>query len=150
MLHVLRQFGDHTAILLTAIFSALMSENLITATFTFALSLLAGREILRHQNILLGLFARFVYYILMFFEFYISIFRDDIPLPGRNISIIIVGIIGILLYIVSIRKTPFQKKRQFRSICSTGKCCMTFLVQANVMTFCTFIAMALLIVTLIM
>lgn len=149
MLHVLRQFGDRTAILLTAIFSALMSENLITAAFTFALSLLAGREILRYQNILLGLFVRFVYHILMFLAFHTSIFRDDIPFPGRNVSIILIGIIGILLYIISIRKAPFQKKQQFQSISSTGKCCMTFLVQANAMTFCMFLALASLIITLI-
>lgn len=150
MLHVLRQFGDNTAILLTATFSALMSENLITAVFTFTLSLLTGRTILRHQNILIGLFVRYIYYTLMFLSFHISIFRNDVPLPGRNIAIIIIGIIGMVLCILSVWKTPFKGKQRFQSICSTGKCCATFLIQANLMTFCMFIALALLIVTLIL
>jgi len=127
-----------------------MSENLITAVFTFTLSLLTGRTILRHQNILIGLFARYIYYILMFFSFHISIFRNDVPLPGRNIAIIIIGIIGMVLCILSVWKTPFKGKQRFQSICSTGKCCATFLIQANLMTFCMFIALALLIVTLIL
>lgn len=150
MLHVLRQFGDNTAILLTAIFSALMSENLITAVFTFTLSLLTGGTILRHQNILIGLFARYVYYILLFLSFHVSIFQNDVPFPFRNLAIIITGIIGIVLCILSVRKTPWKRKQQFQSIYSTGKCCVTFLIQANSMTLCMFIALALLIVTLIL
>lgn len=150
MLHVLRQFGDDTAVLLTAIFSAMMSENLITAISAFALSLLAGRGILRHQNILIGLFARYIYYILIFFGFHISIFQNDVPLPGRNIAVILIGMIGMLLCILLLWKAPFKGKKRFQSIRSTGKCCLTFLIQANLMTFCMFVAFALLIVTSIL
>ncbi len=150
MLHVLRQFGDDTAVLLTAIFSAMMSENLLTGISAFALSLLAGREILRHQNILIGLFARYIYYILIFFGFHISIFQNDVPLPGRNIAVILIGMIGMLLCILLLWKAPFKGKKRFQSIRSTGKCCLTFLIQANLMTFCMFVAFALLIVTSIL
>ncbi len=150
MLHVLRQFGDNTAVLLTAIFSAMMSESLMIGISTFTISLLAGREILRYQNILIGLFARYLYSILIFFGFHISIFQNNIPLPGRNIAVILIGIIGILLCILLFRKVPFKGRQQFSSICSTGKCCLTFLIQANSMTFCMFVALVLLIITTIL
>ena len=150
MLHVLRQFGDDTAVLLTATFSALMAENLVTGISTFAVSILAAREILRDENIYVGLFSRTVYYTLMFVLFHTSIFRNNVPISNRMLWILLIGVLGMLLCVLVIWKAPFQGSKRFYSIRSAGKCCLTFLIQANLMTVCVFVALALSVISLIL
>ena len=150
MLHVLRQFGDDTAVLLTATFSALMAENLVTGISTFAVSILAAREILRYENIYVGLFSRTVYYTLMFVLFHTFIFRNNVPIPNRMLWILAIGVVGMLLCIMVVWKAPFQGGKRFYSVCSAGKCCVTFLIEANVMTVCVFVSLALSVISLIL
>ena len=150
IMHVLRQFGDDTAVLLTATFSALMAENLVTGISTFAVSILAAREILRDENIYVGLFSRSVYYTLMFVLFHTSIFRNNVPIPNRMLWILIIGIVGMLLGTLVIWKAPFQGSKRFYSIRSAGKCSLIFLIQANLMTVCVFVSLALSVVSLIL
>ena len=150
IMHVLRQFGDDTAVLLTATFSALMAENLVTGISTFAVSILAAREILRDENIYVGLFSRSVYYTLMFVLFHTSIFRNNVPIPNRLLWILIIGIVGMLLGTLVIWKAPFQGSKRFYSIRSAGKCSLIFLIQANLMTVCVFVSLALSVISLIL
>lgn len=150
IMHVLRQFGDDTAVLLTATFSALMAENLVTGISTFAVSILAAREVLRYENIYVGLFSRTVYYTLMFVLFHTSIFRNNVPIPNRLLWILIIGIVGMLLGTLVIWKAPFQGSKRFYSIRSAGKCSLIFLIQANLMTICVFVSLALSVVSLIL
>ena len=150
ILHMLRQFGDDTAVLLTATFSALMAENLVTGISTFAVSILAAREILRYENIYVGLFSRTVYYTLMFVLFHTSIFRNNVPIPNRMLWILIIGIVGMLLGTLVIWKAPFQGSNRFYSIRSVGKCSLIFLIQANLMTVCVFVSLALSVISLIL
>ena len=148
IMHVLRQFGDDTAVLLTATFSALMAENLVTGISTFAVSILAAREILRDENIYVGLFSRSVYYTLMFVLFHTSIFRNNVPIPNRLLWILIIGIV--VLVIGYIWKAPFQGSKRFYSIRSAGKCSLIFLIQANLMTVCVFVSLAISVISLIL
>ena len=150
ILHMLRQFGDDTAVLLTATFSALMAENLVTGISTFAVSILAAREILRYENIYVGLFSRTVYYTLMFVLFHTSIFRNNVPIPNRMLWILIIGIVGMLLGTLVIWKAPFQGSNRFYSIRSAGKCSLIFLIQANLMTVCVFVSLAISVISLIL
>ena len=150
ILHMLRQFGDDTAVLLTATFSALMAENLVTGISTFAVSILAAREILRYENIYVGLFSRTVYYTLMFVLFHTSIFRNNVPIPNRMLWILILGIVGMLLGTLVIWKAPFQGSNRFYSIRSAGKCSLIFLIQANLMTVCVFVSLAISVISLIL
>lgn len=150
IMHMLRQFGDDTAVLLTATFSALMAENLVTGISTFAVSILAAREILRYENIYVGLFSRTVYYTLMFVLFHTSIFRNNVPIPNRMLWILVIGVVGMLLCIMVVWKAPFQGSKRFYSVRSVGKCYVTFLIQANLMTICVFVSLALSVISLIL
>ncbi len=149
MLHTLRQFGDDTAVLLTALFAALMTQNLLTAGAIFTLSVLCSRMVLRYHNIFAALISRYIFYFLSFLNFYFFVFRGSVSSFLQNAVVLSIGLISMLICILLTWKAPISKSRMMTNS-KVWKSTFQFVSQANLLTLAMGIALILSIIAVVL
>lgn len=150
ILHVLRQFGDRAAILITAVLSACMAENLLMALSSFGVSCITGIAILKSGDFRSGLVIRLFYYLISFCTFHSAFFTDCMTMERRNSILVSLMFICLLIYLLPRKKPQIQQLKPKKTTLPTWRCCVIFLVQVNLLTFSTMVSVIISVTTLIL
>lgn len=105
MLHVLRQFGDWYAIILTAIVSICVSHSCTTILMELTFTIVSGIAVLRSGSLLPSICCRILYHAMLFGIFWIEIDQSHLLLDYRPLFMLVVLTLGIILCLLSIRPT---------------------------------------------
>ncbi len=109
MFHVLRQFGDWYAILMTAVLGVCMTHSYVTLLMDLTFAVIVGISVFRSGSLLPAFFDRMLYHILLFSFFWLKV------IPNRKMAdhqpllmflILFVGIIGCLIFIRPRKNDP--------------------------------------------
>lgn len=105
MLHVLRQFGDWDAVILTAVVAVCLSHSCTTILMELTFSLVSGVAVLRSGSVVPAIFCRLLYHVMLFGLFAMEIWQSSFWQSYRPLFLFLVLIAGILLCLLSIRPT---------------------------------------------
>lgn len=105
MLHVLRQFGDWDAVILTAVVAVCLSHSCTTILMELTFSLVSGVAVLRSGSVVPAIFCRLLYHVMLFGLFAMEIWQSSFWQTYCLLFLFLVLIAGILLCLLSIRPT---------------------------------------------
>lgn len=105
VLHVLRQFGDWYAIILTAILAVCVSHSWTTILMELTFSIVSGIAVLRSGSLIPSIFCRMLYHVMLFGLFTMEIWPNQTLQAYRPLFLFLVLLVGILLCLLSIRPT---------------------------------------------
>lgn len=105
MLHVLRQFGDWYAVILTAILTACATHSYVTLLMELTMSIVTGIAVLRSSSLLPSILDQLVYHVLLFTLFYLEISPNRILHTYRPLMMCVVLLAGVILCFTVIRPT---------------------------------------------
>ena len=105
MLHVLRQFGDWDAVILTAVVAVCLSHSCTTILMELTFSLVSGVAVLRSGSVVPAIFCRLLYHVMLFGLFAMEIWQSSFWQSYCLLFLFLVLIAGILLCLLSIRPT---------------------------------------------
>lgn len=105
VLHVLRQFGDWYAIILTAILAVCVSHSWTTILMELTFSIVSGIAVLRSGSLIPSIFCRMLYHVMLFGLFAMEIWPNQTLQAYRPLFLFLVLLVGILLCLLSIRPT---------------------------------------------
>ena len=103
MLHVLRQFGDWDAVILTAVVAVCLSHSCTTILMELTFSLVSGVAVLRSGSVVPAIFCRLLYHVMLFGLFAMEIWQSSFWQSYCSLFLFLVLIAGILLCLLSIR-----------------------------------------------
>ncbi len=107
VLHVLRQFGDWYAILMTALLNACLNHSFITLPMDLTFAVVAGIAVLRSGSLLPAILNRMLCHLLMFGFFWIRSKAASMNIQMLlMLAILTIGILGSLLFIRPRRTNP--------------------------------------------
>lgn len=105
VLHVLRQFGDWYAIILTAILAVCVSHSWTTILMELTFSIVSGIAVLRSGSLIPSIFCRMLYHVMLFGLFAMEVWPNQTLQAYRPLFLFLVLLVGILLCLLSIRPT---------------------------------------------
>ncbi|MGN1403778.1 MAG: type II CAAX prenyl endopeptidase Rce1 family protein [Ruminococcus sp.] len=105
MLHVLRQFGDWYAVILTAVLTACATHSHVTLLMELTMSIVTGIAVLRSGSLLPGILDQLIYHVLLFTFFYLEISPNRILHTYRPLLMFAVLLAGVILCLTAIRPT---------------------------------------------
>ena len=109
MLHVLRQFGDWHAIILTAFMAVCMTPSYATALMELTFAIVSGISVIRSGSLLVPILNRILYHLLLFLFFIMEIWPNQVLYSYRllmMLGILLIGILGCLLLIRPSKQNP--------------------------------------------
>lgn len=101
-LHVLRQFGDWYAIVITALLAVCISHSYVTILMELTFSIITGISVLRSGSLLPSMVCRILYHLLLFAMFTLEI-RSDRSHDYRLLLMLLIFAAGVLLCLIFIR-----------------------------------------------
>ena len=86
VLHVLRQFGDWYAIILTAILAVCVSHSWTTILMELTFSIVSGIAVLRSGSLIPSIFCRMLYHVMLFGLFAMEVWPNQTLQAYRRCS----------------------------------------------------------------
>lgn len=105
MFHVLRQFGDWFAILLTAVISACVTHSIVTVLMDLTFATVVGISVLRSGSLLPAFVDRILFHTLLFVFFWLRLLPYENSNEIRTFLMLLLLFAGILGCILLIRPT---------------------------------------------
>lgn len=115
ILHVLRQFGDWYAVIMTALLSVCMSHGHVTVLMELTFSIVAGIAVLRSGSLLPSIVNRIVYHVLLFVMFALEISPNRVLhhyRPLLMLAILLIGALGCAILIRPSKNNPALLKQK--------------------------------------
>lgn len=137
ILHVLRQFGDWYAVLMTALLAVCVSHSYVTVMMEFTFAIVTGISVLRSGSLLSSIFSRVLYHVLLFAFFWLRIV-PNIALSEHTfllmLSLLLLGFLGCAAFMRTKKNDPalltqkhyLTPRERMRTLIQTGPLSIIF------------------------